>query len=98
MKQVLIRAYKLEVPPQVAPKLDATLKVFSDACNYISQTVDPKLINKPRIQGFVDRQQREEFSLSANHDININAAVNILVAAVALGDEKQTWSQAQDCF
>lgn len=65
---------------------------------YINQTVDPKLMNKPRIQGLVDRQQREDFSFSANHDINVNAAVNIPVAAVALGDEQQTWSQAQHCF
>jgi putative transposase len=66
MKQVLTVACKIEVSPEVAPKLDATLQAFSDACTYINQTVDPKLTNKPRIQGLVYEQVREQFELSAN--------------------------------
>jgi len=76
MEQVLTVACKIEVPPEVAPKLDATLKAFSDACNYINQTVNPKLTNKPRIQGLVYEQVREQFGLSANLAIRAIARVS----------------------
>lgn len=76
MKQVLTVACKIEVSPEVAPKLDATLQAFSDACTYINQTVDPKLTNKPRIQGLVYEQVREQFELSANLAIRAIARVS----------------------
>lgn len=75
MKQVLTVACKIEVSPEVAPKLDETLQAFSDACTYINQTVDPKLTNKPRIQGLVYEQVREQFELSANLAIRAIARV-----------------------
>lgn len=65
MEQVLTVACKIEVSPGVAPKLDATLQAFSEACTYINQTVEPKLTSKPRIQGLVYEQVREQFELSA---------------------------------
>jgi putative transposase len=75
MEQVLTVACKIEVSPEVAPKLEATLQAFSDACTYINQTVDPKLTNKPRIQGLVYQQVREQFELSANLAIRAIARV-----------------------
>lgn len=76
MEQVLTVACKIEVSLEVVPKLDTTLKAFADACNYINQTVDPKLTNKPRIQGLVYTQIREQFGLSANLAIRAIARVS----------------------
>ena len=73
---MLTVACKIEVSLEVAPKLDATFKAFADACNYINQTVDPKLTNKPRIQGLVYIQIREKFGLSANLAIRAIARVS----------------------
>lgn len=76
MEQVLTIACKIEASLEVAPKLDATLEAFANACNYINQTVDPKLTNKPRIQGLVYAQVREQFGLSANLAIRAIARVS----------------------
>lgn len=76
MEQVLTVACKIEVSPEIVPKLDATLQAFSDACTYINQTIDPKLTNKPRIQGLVYEQVRERFGLSANLAIRAIARVS----------------------
>ncbi|MCU0547405.1 MAG: hypothetical protein MUE44_35465 [Oscillatoriaceae cyanobacterium Prado104] len=75
MEQLLTVACKIEVSPEVALKLDATLEALADACTYINQTVDPKLTNKPRIQGLVYEQVREQFKLSANLAIRAIARV-----------------------
>ena len=66
MQQVLTIVCKINPTlPQVA-KIDATLKAFADACNYINDTVDPKLTNNVRIQTLVYKGVRAQFGLSAN--------------------------------
>jgi IS605 OrfB family transposase len=47
-------------------KIEATLKAFADACNYINDTVDTKLTNNVRIQTLVYESVREKFGLSSN--------------------------------
>ena len=50
MKQILTIACKLQGTPEQFSKIDNTLLVFADACNYINQAVDPKYAGKARIQ------------------------------------------------
>ncbi|WP_019498633.1 RNA-guided endonuclease InsQ/TnpB family protein [Pseudanabaena sp. PCC 6802] len=66
MEQVLTVACKLQVDTEQVDKLNATLLAFSDACNYINQTIDPKLTNNVRIQSLIYEQIRDQFGLSAN--------------------------------
>lgn len=66
MQQVLTIVCKINPTPLQVAKIDATLKAFADACNYINDTVDPKLTNNVRIQTLVYKQVREQFGLSAN--------------------------------
>lgn len=66
MQQVLTIVCKINPTSTQAAKIDATLKAFADACNYINDTVDPKLTNNVRIQTLVYKQVREQFGLSAN--------------------------------
>ena len=66
MHQVLTIVCKINPTPTQVAKVDATLKAFADACNYINEAVDPKLTNKVRIQTLVSKPVREQFGLSAN--------------------------------
>ena len=66
MQQVLTIVCKINPTPLQVAKIDATLEAFADACNYINDTVDPKLTNNVRIQTLVYKQVREQFRLSAN--------------------------------
>jgi putative transposase len=66
MQQVLTIVCKINPTSTQVVKIDATLKAFADACNYINDTVDPKLTNNVRIQTLVYKQVREQFGLSAN--------------------------------
>ncbi len=66
MKQVLTVACKIEVPKEVAPKINATLEAFASACNYINQTVPPYMTNNVRIQTLTYQDVRNQFGLSAN--------------------------------
>ncbi len=66
MQQVLTIVCKINQTPTQGAKIDATLKAFADACNYINGTVDLKLTNNVRIQTLVYKQVREQFGLSAN--------------------------------
>ncbi len=66
MQQVLTIVGKINPTPTQVAKIDATLKAFADTCNYINDTVDPKLTNNVRIQTLVYKQIREQFGLSAN--------------------------------
>ena len=66
MQQVLTIVCKINPTPTQVAKINATLKAFADACNYINETVDPKLTNNVRIQTLVYKQVREQFGLSAN--------------------------------
>lgn len=75
MDSVLTVACKLEVKEEQVAKLDATLVSFAEACNYINQSVDPRLTNKPRIQGLVYNHIRRDYRLSANLAVRAIARV-----------------------
>jgi putative transposase len=65
-KLVLTIVCKLNPSLEQVSKIDATLKAFADACNYINETVAPKIMNNVRIQTLVYESVREKFGLSAN--------------------------------
>ena len=66
MKSILTVSCKLQPTPEQVAKIEATLKAFRDACNYINQVVDPKMTNSVRIQTLVYEDIRVKFRLSAN--------------------------------
>lgn len=66
MKTLLTISCKLQVQDKQVAKLEATLANFAAACNWINQSVDPKLTNNVRIQALTYEQIREQFGLSAN--------------------------------
>jgi IS605 OrfB family transposase len=66
MKTILTISCKLQVQNEQVAKLEATLINFAAACNWINQSVDPKLTNNVRIQALTYEQIREQFGLSAN--------------------------------
>lgn len=66
MKQVLTIVCKLKPTTEQVAKIEATLKAFADACNYINSTVNPKLTNNVRIQTLIYEPVREQFGLASN--------------------------------
>ncbi len=66
METILTISCKLTTQDDQVAKLEATLVNFAAACNWINQSVDPKLTNNVRIQSLVYEQIREQFDLSAN--------------------------------
>lgn len=66
MKSILTVSCKLQPTPEQVVKLEATLQGFAAACNWINQSVDPKLTNNVRIQVLVYEPVREQFKLSSN--------------------------------
>lgn len=64
--QVITVVCKLEVPPDVAQEIDATLKEFADCCNWINRTVDPKVTSRLAIHKEVYYLARGIFGLPAN--------------------------------
>lgn len=75
MKQTLTIVCKLNPTPEQAQKLDQTLVAFADACNYVNETVNPKIKNKNRIQVETYKEIRSRFSLSANLAVRVCARV-----------------------
>lgn len=65
-KLVLTIVCKLNPSLEQASKIDATLKAFADACNYINEVVALKITNNVRIQTLVYDDVRTKFGLSAN--------------------------------
>lgn len=65
MKQVLTVSCKLQVSPEQASKIDATLQAFSDACEYVNQEVPEKLTNELAMQSLIYQEVRAKFGLSA---------------------------------
>lgn len=88
MKTILTVSCKLQPTPKQVAKIEATLKTFADACNYINQRVEPKLTNNVRIQALFYKDIRAEFGLSANLAVRaINrVALNL---KTALKDKKE---------
>jgi hypothetical protein len=64
--QVTTVACKLEVLPELAREIDATLKAFAAACTWINANTPPKLTNRTAMQQLVYAQVREQFGLSSN--------------------------------
>jgi len=65
-EQVLTVNCKLSPTDSQAEEIEDTLKAFVDACNWINQTVHPKIKNHVRMHGVVYHDVRAKFGLSAN--------------------------------
>jgi putative transposase len=65
-KQVLTIVCKINPTPEQVARIEATLKAFADACNYINEVVEPKLTHNVTIQNQVYTQIREQFGLASN--------------------------------
>ena len=65
MKQVLTISCKLQVTPEQAALIEATLKAFADACEYVNQVVAPNLMNELAMQSLVYQDVRAKFGLSS---------------------------------
>jgi transposase len=65
MKQVLTVSCKLQVTPKQVTKIEATLRAFADACEYVNQVVPPNLMNELAIQSLVYHDVRARFGLSS---------------------------------
>jgi putative transposase len=65
MKQVLTVSCKLQVTLEQVAKIEATLKAFANACEYINQVVPPNLMNELAMQSLVYQDVRAKFGLSS---------------------------------
>jgi putative transposase len=65
MKQVLTVSCKLQVTPEQVATIEATLKAFAEACEYVNGTVKPNLMNELAIQSLVYQDVRAKFGLSS---------------------------------
>lgn len=63
MKQVLTLSCKIIVTPEQLPKVDNTLKVFANACEYVHQEVPENLTNEIAMQSLIYQSVRERFGL-----------------------------------
>lgn len=70
MTQVLTVSCKLQVTLEQVAKIDATLRAFADACEYVNQTVQPNLMNELAIQSLVYHDVRALFGLSSQLTIH----------------------------
>lgn len=75
MKQVLTVVAKLQPTPKQVIKLDETLQAFSDACNYVNDSTNPKLTNKIALQALTYQTIKDQFSLVANMAVRACARV-----------------------
>ncbi len=68
MTQTITVSCKLEVPPNIAPKIDETLEQFADACNRILDTAQMEgVTNKTKLHHLVYKPVRAATDLKANH-------------------------------
>lgn len=65
-EQVLTVSCKLGVEPEEAAHIDATLQGFADCCNWINQTVDPKITGRLSIHKETYHLAKQLFGLPAN--------------------------------
>jgi predicted transposase len=75
MKQTLTLLCKLQPATEQVTKIEATLRVFADACNYANQQVKPQITSKTTIQSLVYQDLRSLFGLSANLAVRVCARV-----------------------
>lgn len=65
-EQVITVSCKLEVSPEVAQEVDATLEAFANCCNWINRTTEPKITGRLAIHKEVYYLARQMFGLPAN--------------------------------
>jgi len=65
-EQVLTVSCKLQVEPELATQIDATLQGFADCCNWINQAVDPKITGRLSIHKETYHLAKQLFGLPAN--------------------------------
>lgn len=65
-KLILTIVCKLNPNSRQVSKINATLKAFAGACNYINEVIDTRIVNNVRIQTLVYNDIRTKFGLSAN--------------------------------
>lgn len=65
-EQVLTVSCKLQVEPELAAHIDTTLQGFADCCNWINQTVDPKVTGRLSIHKETYHLAKQLFGLPAN--------------------------------
>jgi IS605 OrfB family transposase len=75
MEQVLTIVCQLKPSIEVVQEIEATLKAFADACNYVNEQVKPNITSKTTIQNMVYQTIREKFGLSANLAVRACARV-----------------------
>jgi len=75
MEQTLTITCKLRPTSEQALKIEALLKAFADACNFVNQSVKPSVTSKTTIQSQVYHDIREQFGLSANQAVRVCARV-----------------------
>ncbi len=75
MKSVLTIVCKLNPSKEVVKKIDTTLEMFANACNYANKEVKPTITSKTTIQSLVYQTIREKFGLSANLAVRACARV-----------------------
>src|SRR5262245_370313 len=93
MKQILTVSCKLQVTPQQAAKLDATLEAFALACTYTHEAIPPHITNRVRMQAMVYYELRAQFGLSANLTQQAVRRVSAnRKAAKTLGSEVKTFA------
>lgn len=75
MKQVLTIVCKLNPTAEQVVNIEATLKAFADACNYVNQTVKPTITSASSIQNLAYPELRSVYGLSANLAVRACARV-----------------------
>jgi putative transposase len=75
MNQLLTIVCKLQPSLEQAAKLEATLKAFGDACNFVNQNSDSKITNNVVLQSLLYYPIRQEFGLPANLAVRVFARV-----------------------
>lgn len=82
MKLVLTLSCKLEVPPNMRPVVDATMRAFANACNVARAVAEDRgTTNKVKLQSYVYYDLRKQFGLSANLTIRAIARVAAVMKA-----------------
>ncbi|MDB5098679.1 MAG: transposase [Cyanobacteria bacterium RYN_339] len=82
MKQVLTLSCKLEVPLELRPIVDATMRAFAAACNVVRAVAEEReTTNKIKLQSLVYHDLRAQFGLSANLAIRAIARVAAVLKA-----------------
>ncbi len=74
--QILTLVCKLQLDEAQRKHIAETMQAFAQACQYVQDTLEPKLRNKGRMQTLVYRDIRTRFGLSANLTMRAIARVS----------------------